>query len=137
LIAKKKNIEIINNLTGKNISLMADKNMLSLVFRNLLTNAVKFSNPGGKIWVDAETNNQVVKFSIKDEGIGIPAEKITILFDLAENTTQNGTSGEKGTGLGLILSKEFIEMHKGKIWVESEPGKGSIFYFSIPKNTDL
>ena len=132
-IAKKKNIEIVNHVTRKNILLVADENMLSLVFRNLLTNAVKFSNQGGKIWVDAETNNQAVKFSIKDEGIGIPAEKIALLFDLAENTTQNGTSGEKGTGLGLILSKEFIEMHKGKIWVESEPGKGSTFYFSIPK----
>jgi len=106
--------------------------MLSLVFRNLLTNAVKFSNPGNKVWVDATTSNEEVIFNIKDEGIGIPAEKTAILFDLAENTTQNGTSGEKGTGLGLILSKEFIEMHGGKIWAESEPGKGSTFYFSIP-----
>jgi ligand-binding sensor domain-containing protein/signal transduction histidine kinase len=131
-IAKKKNIEIINNVNGKEISLMADKNMLSLVFRNLLTNAVKFSNPGCKIWIDAESNSDEIIFKIKDEGIGIPKEKTASLFNLESNTTQSGTSGEKGTGLGLILSKEFVEMHKGKIWVESEPGKGSTFYFSVP-----
>ena len=133
-LARKKNIQIINSVTGKNLPLLADKNMLSLVFRNLLTNAVKFSNPGSRIWIDAEIKNaNEVVFRVKDEGIGITPEIVNTLFDLGENVTQNGTSGEKGTGLGLILSKEFIEMHGGKIWAESEPGKGSTFYFSIPK----
>ena len=131
-IAKKKNIEIINQVTEKNISLMADKNILSLIFRNLLTNAVKFSNPGDNVWIDAEETDAEIIFSIKDEGIGIEPEKVNALFGLEENMTQNGTAGEKGSGLGLILTKEFIEMHGGKIWVESEPEKGSTFYFSIP-----
>ncbi|QIA06422.1 ligand-binding sensor domain-containing protein [Draconibacterium halophilum] len=131
-IAKKKNIEIVNHVSGKDIPLMADKNMLSLVFRNLLTNAVKFSNPGNKVWIDAEIKSDEVIFSIKDEGIGITPQKVATLFDLEENSTQRGTSGEKGTGLGLILSKEFVEMHKGKIWAESEIGKGAAFYFSVP-----
>jgi signal transduction histidine kinase len=133
-VAKKKNVEIINYVSGKNIPLMVDKNMLSLVFRNLLTNAIKFSHHGRRIWIDAKLKNtNEVVFSVKDEGIGIDPEKIETLFDLEKNTTQNGTIGEKGTGLGLILSKEFVEIHNGKIWVKSEPGKGSTFYFSVPE----
>jgi signal transduction histidine kinase len=133
-VAKKKNVEIINYVSGKNIPLMVDKNMLSLVFRNLLTNAIKFSHHGRRIWIDAKLKNtNEVVFSVKDEGIGIDPEKIETLFDLEKNTTQNGTTGEKGTGLGLILSKEFVEIHNGKIWVKSEPGKGSTFYFSVPE----
>jgi signal transduction histidine kinase/ligand-binding sensor domain-containing protein len=132
-IAKKKNIEIINRVDGENISLLADKNMLSLVFRNLLTNAVKFSHPGDCVWIDGEITGKAVVFSIKDEGIGIAPEKVHALFGLEESMTQNGTAGEKGTGLGLILSKEFVEMHGGKIWVESSAGKGSTFYFTIPE----
>jgi ligand-binding sensor domain-containing protein/signal transduction histidine kinase len=133
-IAKKKNIKIINKVAGNEFPLSADKNMMSLIFRNVLTNAIKFSHAGSRIWIGAELKNaNEVVFSVKDEGIGIAPEKVQTLFDLEENMTQNGTSGEKGTGLGLILSKEFIEMHNGKIWVESEPGKGSTFYFSVPE----
>ncbi len=131
-IARKKNIEIVNHVAEKNIKLKADKNMLSVVLRNLLNNAIKFSNPGSKIWLNAEAGEQEnIVFSVQDEGVGMSPEKAKTLFKLEETTTENGTKGEKGTGIGLILCKEFVEMHGGEIWVESQPGKGTIFYFSV------
>jgi signal transduction histidine kinase/DNA-binding response OmpR family regulator len=110
----------------------ADKAMVSTIFRNLISNAIKFSYPGGEISVSVTKNNNELVVAVGDTGIGIPKEIIGKLFQVDQNITTPGTQNEKGTGLGLILCKEFIEKHGGKIGVESEPGKGSKFYFNIP-----
>jgi PAS domain S-box-containing protein len=117
----------------QHISLFIDKNMISSVLRNLISNAIKFTYPNGKIIIRAEQLEQEVKISIIDNGVGIDNQYLNRLFRIDESYSIPGTQNEKGTGLGLILCKEFIDKHKGKIWVESEPGKGSQFHFSIPK----
>ena len=105
-----------------------------IILRNLISNAIKFSHPGGEIFVSAEQNPNEILVSVKDGGVGITREDMTKLFRIDTNHTTLGTNREKGTGLGLLLCKEFIEKHGGKIWVESEEGKGSTFYFTLPKN---
>ena len=101
--------------------------------RNLISNAIKFTRPAGQIVISAELKNAELIIAIRDNGVGIKKENIGKLFRIDVNHSALGTQNEKGTGLGLILCKEFIEKHGGKIWVESEVGKGSQFYFSIPK----
>ncbi len=134
-IATKKEISIINNVSLEEERVFVDVNMISLVLRNLLMNAIKFSNPKTEIRIDTEKNVPgFVTFKVIDEGIGIRPEKIKTIFTLGESTSTDGTSGEKGTGLGLILSKDFITKHNGNIWIESEPGKGTTFFFTVPKN---
>jgi len=115
-----------------NVVVFADKHMIETVVRNLLSNAIKFSNPNGLINVSIEQQPDNLIVSIKDDGIGIARDKIEKLFRIDENNTTRGTRNEKGTGLGLMLCKEFVEIHGGKIWVESEQGKGSTFSFSLP-----
>jgi signal transduction histidine kinase len=112
----------------------ADKAMINTILRNLISNAIKFTYPGGQIIISAEKMPDELKISISDNGIGIKKEAIGKLLRIDENNTRIGTQNERGTGLGLILCKEFIEKHQGKIWVESELGKGSKFSFTIPKN---
>jgi len=133
--AVNKSIKLINQIT-ENIFIDADPDMLSTIIRNLLSNAIKFTPKGGEIKVTVNltktTNNQdLVEIKIKDNGIGIPKEVQTKLFDIGENTQTKGTEDESGTGLGLILCKEFVEKHNGNIWVESEEGKGSDFNFTL------
>lgn len=130
-IAKSKEIEIENRIDNK-LLVMADKEMLDTIIRNLITNAVKFSYRRGKIIVSAALKANKVQVSIKDFGVGIKAENQKKIFNVAENYQQKGTEKEKGTGLGLILCKEFIEKQNGKIWVESQINKGSNFFFEIP-----
>lgn len=122
---------VITNTLPCNIAVYADKNMMSAVLRNLISNAIKFTRSGGEIIISAE-EKEGLTVSVIDNGIGIPKDRIEQLFRIDENYSTSGTQNEKGTGLGLILCKEFIEKHGGKIWVESEEGKGSIFYFTIP-----
>lgn len=117
----------------KHVSVLLDKDMISIVIRNLISNAIKFTHPGGEIILRAELVNNQLQVSVKDNGVGISAENVSRLFRIEEAYSVQGTNNEKGTGLGLILCKEFVEKHQGKIWVESEPGKGSTFYFTIPK----
>jgi signal transduction histidine kinase len=112
----------------------ADKAMISTILRNLISNAIKFTYPGGKIVISSDKKPDELMISISDNGIGIKKEVIDKLFRIDETYIAPGTQEEKGTGLGLILCKEFIEKHGGKIWVESEVDKGSTFYFTIPKN---
>ena len=131
--ANTKNITI-NCYSEDHINVFADNEMLRTILRNLLTNAIKFTNSGGKITINAELNSGNVTISVSDNGVGIPPENMAKLYDISEVLTTKGTSGETGTGLGLLLCKEFVEKHGGKIWVESEVGKGSIFYFTIPNN---
>ena len=131
--AHQKSIKIIKELP-RNLLVFADKAMINTILRNLISNAIKFTHPGGQIIVSAEKKLDELKISISDNGIGIKKEAIGKLFRIDENNIRMGTQNEIGTGLGLILCKEFIEKHRGKIWVESEIGKGSKFSFTIPKN---
>ena len=106
--------------------------MLKTVMRNLVSNAIKFTNNSGKISIKAKENSGIVVISVSDNGIGIKPDKMTKLFDISQRQTTTGTAEETGSGLGLILCKEFVEKHSGKIWVESEVGKGSDFKFTLP-----
>jgi signal transduction histidine kinase len=106
--------------------------MINLVFRNLLLNGIKFTDNGGTIKVSAVAEGDAIKVSVADNGVGIAPEIQKVLFDKTTGYSTRGTANEKGTGLGLILCKEFIERNGGKIWLESEVGKGSIFYVTIP-----
>jgi PAS domain S-box-containing protein len=134
-IAAQKSITLKNQIHDKFI-VYADKAMLSTVCRNLLSNALKFSHPGGEIIISASPKPEELVISVSDKGVGIPKEGIEKLFILSENYSTPGTNKEKGTGLGLILCKDFVEKNGGKIWVESEEGKGSTFYFTLPYNKE-
>jgi signal transduction histidine kinase len=94
---------------------------------------VKFTNKGGKVLISAKTNfDRTVEISIKDTGIGLNYDMLGKLFRIDEYTSRQGTEGEPSTGLGLILCKDFVDRHKGKIWAESVEGMGSTFYFTLP-----
>jgi len=129
--AYNKNI-LIESFIKPRAYIMADKNMLNTIVRNLISNSIKFTKPGGKISLySSELNNSVV-FTIKDEGVGMSKEKLALLFKPEKNISTLGTENERGTGLGLLLCKEMIDKHKGEIWVESEEGTGSSFHFTMP-----
>ncbi len=128
--AEQKGIELKTNLTSTFI-VKADKMMIETVIRNLISNALKFTKAGGTITVIAEKEGGFVKVSVKDTGVGMPEKIREKLFKVDKHITTRGTNDEKGTGLGLIISKEFVEMHGGRIYVESEEGKGSTFTFTI------
>ncbi|MCS6821023.1 MAG: GAF domain-containing sensor histidine kinase [Microscillaceae bacterium] len=131
-IAKNKNIVIKNNITNPAWA-WADKNHMRLVLRNLISNAIKFTHEGGEITIWAEKNNHTLKVFVKDTGVGISPEKQKQLFSsFGIDKSTRGTKGESGTGLGLMLCKEFLEKNCGKIGFESQPGKGSTFFFTIP-----
>jgi len=132
-VAFQKKIVITNELPEM-IGVYADERMIGTVVRNLLSNAVKFTNHGGYIKVSAEeTDNNMVIVSITDSGVGMSAELINKLFKMEEKVGREGTDGELSSGLGLLLCKEFVEMHGGKISVESKVNEGSTFSFTISK----
>ena len=110
--------------------------MLKTLLRNLVSNAIKFTNHGGSININAEENFENVTISVSDNGIGISSYNLAKLLDISQVLTTKGTAKETGTGLGLLLCKEFVEKHGGKIWIESEVGKGSDFKFTLPKFTE-
>jgi len=110
----------------------ADYNMIDAVIRNLISNALKFTYPGGSVTISTQQNGKFVTVSVSDTGIGIDEEHMANLFRVDAKYRRRGTAREQGTGLGLILCKEFIEKHDGKIQVESEVGKGSTFSFTLP-----
>ncbi len=128
-IAKNINLE---NLITENILVTADNNTISTVLRNLIGNAYKFTNEGGEITIDSHQGDEYYEISVTDTGVGIPKEKLTTLFDLNDKKSTTGTKGEKGTGLGLMLCKEFVVKNSGEIWVESEEGSGTRITFSLP-----
>ncbi len=129
--ARVKSIKITIQLSSVFI-VCADMEMISTVLRNLISNAIKFTMPDGEIFVSAEQYGNEVLISVCDNGVGIPPEHLAKLFMISENHSSLGTAKEKGTGLGLMLCKDFIDKHKGRIWAESEVGKGSCFKFSLP-----
>jgi len=130
-IAKEKNITIFYS-NGDNINVFADIDMVKTVLRNLVSNAIKFTNTGGTISITANQIDSNMTVSVSDNGIGIAPRSLKKLFEMSEVITTKGTANETGTGLGLLLCKEFVEKHGGKIWVESEEGKGSDFKFTLP-----
>ncbi len=131
-----------NQLKGKNITLvvkitepiwvLADKNALLLVLRNLVSNALKFTAEKGSIEIVCQQQEEQVIIKVQDSGVGIPKEKLKTLFELNESKSTFGTSNEKGTGLGLILCKEYVSLNKGTITVNSHPGAGTVFTFTLP-----
>jgi len=131
-IASKKSIEI-NCELEKGLVVYADKDMIATVIRNLISNAIKFSYKNSSIIVTLKkVSEDVVRISISDKGVGIDNKKLESVFNVENIYSEKGTEGEKGTGLGLKLCKEFVEKNKGKIWVESKKDEGSVFSFTIP-----
>ncbi len=132
LNAGQKQITLKNSIQEE-ISVYADGNMLDTVIRNLLSNALKFTKAGGTVTISATHAENAVTVSVSDTGIGISEEKLSNLFRIDARVQRVGTAGEKGTGLGLILCKEFVERHGGSIRAESVKGKGSRFTVSLPR----
>lgn len=129
--ASAKNIQI-NCLAADKLSIVADVDMFKTIMRNLVSNAIKFSHSGGVIRINSEESPEYLTLSISDDGVGIAPDDLVKLFNISKVHSTKGTSDEKGTGLGLLLCKEFVEKHGGKIWVNSEAGKGSTFFFNLP-----
>jgi len=134
-LTQNKQIQIID-YTPVNTIVFADKNMLMTILRNLISNAIKFTLNGKQIHIFTNKNENDYLLTIKDEGIGIKSDDLPKLFQNTTNFTTYGTNGEKGSGLGLLLCKDFVEKKRGKIWVESEVGKGSDFKFTLPLCND-
>lgn len=122
----------IDKKYGKNLPVKADYDIVKLILRNLVANAIKFSETGDKIMLEAFPKDEVIEIHIKDEGVGIKEENQAKLFSKEQFST-NGTKNEKGSGLGLNLSKEFVEEHGGNLWFESKYGEGTTFIFTLPK----
>ena len=133
--ASQKGITIINEITDT-YKVYSDDKLIGTILRNLISNAVKFTRRNGKVIIKSKIyDNGTMEISVEDNGVGIYENDIKKLFRMEEKVSSKGTEGELSTGLGLLLCKEFIEMQGGKIWVESEINKGSIFYFTIPAPT--
>lgn len=135
--AQTKLIQIENKISSE-INIEADQNMLATILRNLISNAIKFTPKEGKVVLDAkivngENQDKIIEISVQDSGVGISPEIQSKLFSISEGISTKGTEKEEGTGLGLILCKEFVEKHGGEIYVESDPGKGSTFIFTLPQ----
>jgi signal transduction histidine kinase len=129
--AEIKGLELVFE-TNDVIDLFVDVDMTNAVFRNLISNAIKYSHPGGKIWISCQLLNDACEIAIKDEGVGISEEDIEKLFRIEHAHSTLGTQNEKGSGLGLLLCKEYVQLHGSQITVESVSGKGTSFYFKMP-----
>ena len=131
--AHSKNITIAVDIPG-NLAFYADVKMLAAIIRNLSSNAIKFTPSGGTVTIEGKYSDEVVQLCVRDTGIGIKPEYLDRLFRIDIHHSTYGTAEEKGSGLGLILCKEFAEKHGGSIYVESEYGAGSVFTVTLPKN---
>jgi len=131
--ADAKNITIKNGVLP-GIIVYCDNYMINTVLRNLISNAVKFTNKGGTVVVNSTKISDAIQLEISDDGVGMNEQEANEVFEINRGTSKKGTSNEEGTGLGLILCKEFVEKNGGKIWVESLPCKGSTFYIDLPIN---
>jgi len=121
----------------ENICLYVDRNMLKTVFRNLIQNSIKFTENNGQLTVLAADKDDFVEISVKDTGVGMTPDLLENIFKLGGIQSLSGTANEHGSGLGLLLCKEFVELEGGKIWVESSVGHGSEFKFTLPKIVNL
>jgi two-component system sensor histidine kinase/response regulator len=129
--ARQKQI-VLNHTIEPNLYINADLQMVKTILRNLIYNAVKYTNTGDKITLSALEDKHYVEITVKDNGIGISTDAQRNLFKIDSFHSSAGTNNEPGTGFGLLLCIEFVEMHGGNIWIESEPGKGSEFKFTLP-----
>ena len=133
--AQKKNIEITLKLPEEECALFADDRRIEQVLNNLISNAIKFSHPGGKIAVELTGGEKEVTVSVRDSGQGIAKEELDRLFLPFSRASARPTGGEESTGLGLLIAKKMVESHGGKIWAESGPAQGLVFFFSLPKDS--
>jgi signal transduction histidine kinase len=132
--AEKKNV-MIKNLIDADLKALADADTLRVVLRNLISNAIKFTPENGQVSIEAKKNNENnITVAISDNGVGISSENQSKLFDFRTHYSTYGTANEKGTGLGLLLTKDFVELNGGKIWIESQENLGSTFYFTLSQN---
>lgn len=132
---QKKNIKFRNQASPGN-SVLADENHIKVVLRNLVSNAIKFTDTNGRVTLKSEIEDSRIIIGVEDNGKGMSAEEISKLFIAQTHFSQRGTSGESGTGIGLMLCKELVELNGGSLWIESTPGKGSTFYFSLPMDAE-
>jgi signal transduction histidine kinase len=132
--ASQKNITLNIDISS-DIKVVADINMITIVVRNLISNALKYSYPGGAIAITAAADQEKVVVTVSDTGIGISAENLARLFRIESSFSTNGTGNEKGTGIGLILCRDLVHKHHGEIWVESAPTVGSKFMFTLPSGS--
>ncbi|MBI2988316.1 MAG: HAMP domain-containing histidine kinase, partial [Deltaproteobacteria bacterium] len=132
-LAKDRQISVTSHVEPTLARIQVDPRRLGQVFGNLISNAIKFSRRGGEIEVGAsQRNGKEITAWVKDNGVGVSSEEISDLFEKYRQTTSGKKSGDKGTGLGLVICKMIVEAHGGKIWVESEEGKGTTFSFTLP-----
>jgi signal transduction histidine kinase len=129
--ANVKNIQLVSEI-APDMKIYADKEMVKTILRNLIANAIKFSSENGKISITHSLSNNFTTILVSDAGVGIAKEDLNKIFNISETFTTKGTHQEKGTGMGLAICKELVEKNGGKIWVESEVGIGSTFFFSLP-----
>lgn len=127
-----KNKEVVLNYTSEDIEVTIDKHMVNTILRNLVRNAVKYSYRGGEVKIEGFEDDDMLHISVADQGVGIEKERLEKIFNIEEKTNTPGTENESGSGLGLLLCKEFVERMGGKIYAQSEPGKGSKFTFTVP-----
>lgn len=130
-VALEKNIELVN-YNPVNVEMQTDPEMIKIVLRNLVGNAIKFSHPHSSVEVSYEISSTEITFSVMDYGVGMSPQDVKLLFSPSEIKSQTGTNQEKGTGLGINLCKTVINKLNGKIWVETELGEGTTFYFTVP-----
>jgi len=129
--ARNKEINLFHEIKP-DTQIFADLNMTKTIVRNLCANALKFTHAQGEIKILGEIKDRLLEVAVCDTGVGIDEADLKKLFQIDQKFKKEGTAGEKGTGLGLILCKDFVEKHEGKIWVKSEPGKGTEFRFTLP-----
>jgi len=129
--AAKKKISVLNEVPVEIIA-YADLDMVTTILRNLISNAIKFTHQGGEIKITASNHDERILVKVQDNGVGIPSEKIDSIFEPDQTHMNLGTDGEKGTGLGLIICKDFAVKNDGELWAESEVGKGSVFHLTLP-----
>lgn len=134
-LVNEKKININNRLN--HICVQSDPDIIKAIFRNLLSNAIKFTPENGTITITSEENDKELILTVADSGIGIESSRLKKLFDVSKIQSTSGTNREKGTGLGLIICKQFVDRLGGRLWVESELKKGSKFHFSLPKQIKL
>ncbi|MFC4601734.1 ATP-binding protein [Cohnella hongkongensis] len=121
----------VKNETPAGTLVYADREALGLILRNLLSNAIKFTGAGGTVRVEARVSGETATISVRDDGVGVDEEQLLRLFEEKPLTSSPGTLGEKGSGLGLIVSRQFVERSGGKLWAESRAGQGSVFHFTM------
>jgi len=131
LSCQAKEIEL-KNIISTQLQVIADTDMLQVVWRNLISNAIKFTPQGGQITIKATPRGNWVEMTVRDTGVGISPEVLKKMFKFENISSNSGTNGEKGHGLGLLICQEMVQKMHGKIWVESKLGEGSCFFFTLP-----